>query len=378
MSEIVVDALMQNCVVFKLPERQLVSTYQHNSQVFALWYRDSSFPVDPLLEQQVSFGVVRFTFGDDGEFKAANEDTLVLDFTDRSAVEARTMTSHLLHDGRIVFSFSEKFSDGGKWGNHNYVLAYDIENAIWEIGHNRSASGDISFKPWSSGMGSREELSIEYGELKLFVQNGKLKVGIDSTYYHLDDWVRNDDYTTVAPDAEPLVSILKRKGAIFVTENWSGNSTSFSDYGTVIELPNRDTTLKAHLSAVPCWIKFENIREQVVKHFDEMQLFNDLCYQAQHTHRDEDRKKMPEIKTLSQEEKGVPFTGKLSDLLLSHPSVEAPPKYALIPVARYSDSVSVRQSSGTVTAALVLDVLQRTSCVMFVPIPELPLPQQIG
>jgi hypothetical protein len=103
-----------------------------------------------------------------------------------------------------------------------------------------------------------------------------------------------------------------------------------------------------------------------------MQLFGDLCYTAQHIHREADQKKLPLVHTLTEEDKGVPFTGKLSDLLLTHPAAPQPaPRYSLIPAIRHSDSVLTRNKSGMSTAALVVDVLHRTSCVLFIALPEL-------
>jgi|GEM_PF-880508 len=357
---------------FKLPARRLISTYQYEGQVFALWYSDSNFPADPLLEHQVLFGVVRFSFSDNGEFAVAHEDTLALDFVDRSTIEDRQVTSHLLHDGRIIFAFSEKFTGDGKWGKHNYVIAYNIEKAIWEIGYSRSSTGDIKFKPWSSALGSRQELSISSGELELFLQNGQLKVGIDNTCYHLDDWTKNTDFTLVAPNAEARSARLQRQGTIFITEIWSGKAPNLPDYGLPIPLIDSDTKIKACICGVPCSVAFENIRELVLRYFEELHLLDDLCYPAQIIHREGDQTKLPLIQTLSKEEKGVPLTGKLSDLLLSHPAAPvAPPRYRLIPAVRYSDSVLVRNQSGLATAALAIDVLRRTSCILFVPLPDL-------
>jgi hypothetical protein len=111
----------------------------------------------------------------------------------------------------------------------------------------------------------------------------------------------------------------------------------------------------------------------VLRHFDELQLLGDLCYTAQHIHREADQNKLPLVNSLSQEDKGVPFTCKLSDLLRTHPAPPQPaPQYSLIPAIRHSDSVLTRNKSGMATAALVIDVLHRTSCVLFIPLPELP------
>ncbi len=373
MSHFTIDALKQNCSLFQLRDKQLVSTYQHNGEVFALWSRDSSFPIDSSLDHQVQFGVVRFSFNANGWLlPTVQEDDFFLDFTDSYAVEDREVTSHLLHDGRIVFTFSEKFTGDGKWGKHNFVIAYNIDAAIWEIGHNRLATGDISFKPWSPQMGSREELSVSFGELELFLQDGQLKLGIDNTPYHLDDWTRDTDFAQVAPNPEAPPEKWRRQGSIVVSEDWSGEEPYVPAYGPPIPLISSDTKVKASIPIAHCWLTFENIRQVILRDFDGLQLYEDLCYTAQQIHREADQKKLPLVHTLSQEDKGVPFTGKISDLGLSHPAMQQPPpQYSLIPAIRQSDSVLTRDRSGAATAALVLDVLHRTSCLLFSPLPEL-------
>jgi len=373
MNEITIDARKQNCSLFPLHNRQIISAYQYKGEVFALWSRDSSFVIDPSLEQQVLFGVVRFAFDENsGSFKTVHEESLYLHFTDPSCDEIREVTSHLLHDGRIVFAFSEKFTGDVKWGKHNYVIAYNIEKSIWEMGHSRLATGEISFRPWSPQLGSRDELSISYGELYLFHQDGQLIVGIDNTLYHLDDWTRDTDFAIVAPNAESQAESWLRHGSIIVSKDWSGEAPCEPDYGPPIPLIENTTRVKARIPTGVSLLMFENIREVVLRSFNELQLFDDLCYTAQHIHRDEDKKNLPLVHTLPEEDKGVPFTGKLSDFLLSHPVVpEAPPMYLLIPAVRHSDSVFTCNRSGETFAALVLDVLHRTSCVLFISLSEL-------
>lgn len=373
MPHFTIDARKQNCSLFQLQEKQLVSTYQYNGEAFALWSRDRSFSINPSLEHQVQFGVVRFCFDENGcLLLPAKEDNFFLDFTDSYDVENREVTSHLLHDGRIVFSFSEKFTGDGKWGKHNYVIAYNIDASVWEIGLSRLATGEISFKPWSPRMGSREELSIAYGELELFLQSGQLKVGIDHTPYHLDDWTRDTDFAKVAPNPESPHEKWRRQGSMIISEELSGEEPYAPAYGAPIPLISSDTKVKARVPIALSSLTIENIRDVVLRNFDELQPLGDLCYTAQHIHREADQKKLPLVHTLTQEDKGVPFTGKLSDLLLTHPAApQPPPQYALIPAIRHSDSVLTRHKSGMATAALVIDVLHRTSCVLFIPLPEL-------
>jgi len=367
------NAAELNCSLFKLPERQLVSCYQHNGEVFALWSRDSSFAIDPNLEHQVLFGIVRFTFDEKGSLPPdVQEDNLFLEFADSYDVENREVTSHLLHDGRIVFSFSEKFTGDGKWGKHNYVIAYNIDASAWEIGHSRLDTGEISFKLWSPRMGSREELSIAYGELELFFQGGQLKVGIDHTPYHLDDWTRDTDFAKVAPSPESPHEKWRRQGSIIISEDRSGEEPYAPAYGSSIPLISSDTKVTARIPAVPTMLTFENIAAVVMREFDAQYTLGELCYTAQHIHREADQKKLPLVHTLSQEEKGVPLTGKLSDLLLAHPAPVVPPaKYDLIPAIRYADSVLACTKAGAHIAALVVDTLHRTSCVLFVPLSDL-------
>lgn len=372
MTELALDALRLNCSLFKLPDRQLVSTYQHNGEVFALWSRDSSFAIDPNLDHQVQFGIVRFTFDEKGSLPPdVQEDKLFLEFTDSYDVENREVTSHLLYDGRIVFSFSEKFTGDGKWGKHNYVIAYNIDASAWEIGHSRLDTGEISFKLWSPRMGSREELSISYGELQLFFQGGQLKVGIDHTPYHLDDWTRDTDFAKVAPSPESPHERWRRQGSIIVSEVRSEEEPYAPADGSSIPLISSDTKVSVRIPSVRTVLTIDNIASVVKREFEEQYTLGELCYTAQHIHREEDQKKQPLVHTLSQDEKGVPLTGKLSDLLLAHPAPVVPPaKYALIPAIRYADSVLACTKTGAHIAALVVDTLHRTSCVLFVPLPE--------
>lgn len=370
MTELALDALMLNCSLFKLPERQLVSTYQHNGEVLALWSRDSSFAIDPNLEHQVQFGIVRFTFDEKGRLPPdVQEDNLFLEFTDSFDGENREVTSHLLHDGRIVFSFSEKFSGDGKWGKHNYVIAYNIDASAWEIGHSRLDTGEISFKLWSPRIGSREELSISYGELQLLFQGGQLKVGIDHTPYYLDDWTRDTDFAKVAPSPESPHEKWRRQGSIIVREDRSRDEPDVPEYAPPVPLMSSDTSVKALIPIASTMLTFENVAAVVKREFEERYTLGELCYTAQHIHREADQKKLPLVHTLSQEEKGVPLTGKLADLLLAHPAPVVPPaKYSLIPAIRYADSVLACTRSGANIAALVVDTLHRTSCVLFVPL----------
>ncbi len=371
------NAAELNCSLFKLPERQLVSCYQHNGEVFALWSRDSSFAIDPNLEHQVLFGIVRFTFDEKGSLPPdVQEDNLFLDFTDSVEAELREVTSHLFHQGRIIFTFSEKFSGNGMWGKRNFVIAYNIDSAIWEIGHSRLANGDISFKPWSPQMGSRDELKISYGELELFLQDNQLKVGVDQTPYHLDDWTRDTDFAKVAPNHELAVEKWRRQGSIIVSEDrsgvGSGDDPDVPEYAPPVPLTRSDTGVKALIPIVRTVLTIENIASVVKREYEEHYELGELCYTAQHIYREADQKKLPLVHTLSQEEKGVPLTGKLSDLLLAHPAPVVPPvKYALIPAIRYADSVLACTKAGAHIAALVVDTLHRTSCVLFVPLPEL-------
>ncbi len=371
------NAAELNCSLFKLPERQLVSCYQHNGEIFALWSRDSSFALDPNLEHQVLFGIVRFTFDEKGSLPPdVQEDNLFLDFTDGVEAELREVTSHLFHQGRIIFTFSEKFSGNGMWGKRNFVIAYNIESAIWEIGHGRLANGDISFKSWSPLMGSRDELKISYGELELFLQDNQLKVGVDHTPYHLDDWTRDTDFAKVAPNPELPVEKWRRQGSIIVSEDrsgdWSGDEPDVPEYAPPVPLMRSDTRVKALVPMARTVLTFENIAAVVKREFDEQYLLDELCYTAQHIHREADQKKLPLVHTLSQGEKGVPLTGKLSDLLLAHPAPVVPSaKYALIPAIRYADSALTCTKSGAHIAALVVDTLHRTSCILFVPLSEL-------
>jgi|JI9StandDraft_1071089.scaffolds.fasta_scaffold01517_3 hypothetical protein len=373
MSQLTIDALMQNCFLYKLQEKQLVSCYQHNGQVFALWSRDSSFAIDPKLEHQVQFGIVRFCFdANDCLLLPVQENNLFLEFTDSYDVENREVTSHLFHDGRIVFSFSERFSGDGKWGKHNYVIAYNIDASAWEIGHSLLETGEISFKLWSPRMGSREELSIAYGELELFFQGGQLKVGIDHTPYHLDDWTRDTDFAKVAPSPESPHEKWRRQGSIIISEDRSGEEPCAPAYGSSIPLISSDTKVTARIPAVRAVLTFENIAAVVMREFDAQYTLGELCYTAQHIYREADQEKLPLVHTLSQEEKGVPLTGKLSDLLLAHPAPVVPPaKYALIPAIRHADSVLACTKTGANIAALVVDTLHRTSCVLFVPLSDL-------
>ncbi len=377
MTELTIDALRLNCSLFKLPERQLVSCYQHNGEVFALWSRDSSFAIAPNLEHQVLFGIVRFTFDEKGSLPPdVQEDNLFLEFADSYDVENREVTSHLLYDGRIVFSFSEKFTGDGKWGKHNYVIAYNIDASAWEIGHSRLDTGEISFKLWSPRMGSREELSIAYGELELFFQGGQLKVGIDHTPYHLDDWTRDTDFAKVAPNPELPVEKWRRQGSIIVSEDrsgvGSGDDPDVPEYAPPVPLTRSDTRVKALIPTRSTVLILENIAAVVMREYDEQYTLGELCYTAQHIHREADQKKLPLVHTLSQEEKGVPLTGKLSDLLLAHPAPVVPPaKYDLIPAIRYADSVLACTKYGAHVAALVVDTLPGTSCVLFVPLSDL-------
>ncbi len=367
------NAAELNCSLFKLPDRQLVSTYQHNGEVFALWSRDSSFAIDPNLDHQVQFGIVRFTFDEKGSLPPdVQTDNLFLDFTDSVEAELREVTSHLFHQGRIIFTFSEKFSGNGMWGKRNFVIAYNIESAIWEIGHSRLTTGDISFKPWLPQMGSRDELKISYGELELFLQDNQLKVGVDHTPYHLDDWTRDTDFAKVAPSSELPEEKWRRQGSIIVREDRSGDESDVPEYAPPVPLMCSDTRVKALIPIASTLLTFENIAAVVKREFEEQYLLDELCYTAQHIHREDDQKKLPLVHTLSQEEKGVPLTGKLSDLLLAHPAPVVPPaKYALIPAIRYADSVLACTKTGAHIAALVVDTLHRTSCVLFVPLSDL-------
>lgn len=366
------NAAELNCSLFKLPDRQLVSTYQHNGEVFALWSRDSSFAIDPNLEHQVQFGIVRFTFDEKGSLPPdVQEDNLFLEFTDSYDVENREVTSHLLYDGRIVFSFSQKFTGDGKWGKHNYVIAYNIDASAWEIGHSRLGTGEISFKLWSPRMGSREELSISYGELQLFFQGGQLKVGIDNTPYHLDDWTRDTDFAKVAPSSELPEEKWRRQGSIIVSEDRSEDEPDVPECAPPVPLMSSDSRVKALIPIASTMLTLENVAAVVKREFDEQYTLDELCYTAQHIHREADQKKLPLVHTLSQEEKGVPLTGKLSDLLLAHPAPVVPPaKYALIPAIRHADSVLACTKTGANIASLVVDTLHRSSCVLFVPLSD--------
>jgi hypothetical protein len=348
---------MQNCSLVQLQEKQLVSCYQYHGEALLCGREIAALLLIRSLEHQVQFGVVRFCFdANDCLLLPVQEDNLFLEFADSYDVENREVTSHLLHDGRIVFSFSERFTGDGKWGKHNYVIAYNID---------ASAFGRLVtvFQPlvksasslWSPRMGSREELSIAYGELELFFQGGQLKVGIDHTPYHLDDWTRDTDFAKVAPNPESPYEKWRRQGSIIISEDRSGEEPYAAAYGSSIPLISSDTKVKARVPIALCSLTLEHIRDIGLRQFDELQLLGDLCYTAQHIHREADQNKLPLVHTLSQEDKGVPFTGKLSDLLHTHPAAPQPaPHYSLIPAIRHSDSVLTRNKSGMATAAWLL------------------------
>ncbi|HEY9723166.1 MAG TPA: HEAT repeat domain-containing protein [Oscillatoriaceae cyanobacterium] len=134
-----------------------------------------------------AFGIAVF----DPATARLNEHSLPLEFPIRhtgAAGARRTFRLEFELDGKLLFSLNSPFSDQRGWGDDNFLYLFDPQAARWSrLGSSRFSSTPVE-QPLVAGPEDSVH-SCSYGELVLWKDaDGGLKVAVDGTPYHLDDW----------------------------------------------------------------------------------------------------------------------------------------------------------------------------------------------
>ncbi len=107
----------------------------------------------------------------------------------------RSFGIHARADGDLHLVLTTPFSDGRGWGSENRLLAFRPEDGTWRAWHGE-LRGETHREPLDpeATLDEADVPSLSYGELLAWDdEQGELRLAVDGTPYHLDDWEHHPD-----------------------------------------------------------------------------------------------------------------------------------------------------------------------------------------